>query len=130
MSADPSSDGMSAPRQDRQVEALRRVKLLHTVVWVFFASCIVAIPLATALGALRLAWIFVAIVAIEVVVLLLNGFKCPLTAVAALYTPERQDNFDIYLPLWLARHNKLIFGVLYAVGIVYTLVAWRGAGAG
>jgi hypothetical protein len=46
---------------------------------------------------------------------------CPLTAVAARYTAERQDNFDIYLPLWLARYNKVLFGVLYAVGVVYTL---------
>jgi hypothetical protein len=121
---------MSASHQDHPVDALRRVKLLHTVVWAFFASCIVAIPLATAAGALRLAWIFVAIVAIEVLVLLLNGFKCPLTGVAARYTSDRQDNFDIYLPLWLARHNKLIFGALYLAGIAYTLVVWRGGKAG
>jgi hypothetical protein len=24
--------------------------------------------------------------------------------------PDRADNFDIYLPVWLARHNKVIFG--------------------
>ena len=104
--------------------------MLHTVVWAFFVTCIIAIPLATAIGALRLAWAFVAIVAIEVLVLLVNGFKCPLTGVAARYTPERQDNFDIYLPLWLARHNKLIFGALYLAGVVYTSVIWRGGGAG
>ncbi|MBB1092471.1 hypothetical protein HUU61_14375 [Rhodopseudomonas palustris] len=40
--------------------------------------------------------------------------RCPLTAVAARYTDERADNFDIYLPIWLARHNRLIFGTLFA----------------
>lgn len=121
---------MSAFRQDHSAAALRRVKLLHTVVWAFFASCIIAIPLAAASGALRLAWTFVAIVAIEVLVLVVNGFKCPMTGVAARYTPDRQDNFDIYLPLWLARHNKLIFGALYVVGIAYTIVVWRSTNAG
>ena len=121
---------MSAPRQDHPVDALRRVKLLHTLVWAFCATCIVARPLAAASGALRLAWIFVAVVAIEVLVLLLNGFKCPLTGVAARYTSDRQDNFDIYLPLWLARYNKHIFGALYLVGIAYTIVVWRSANAG
>jgi hypothetical protein len=121
---------MPEPSQDHKVEALRRVKLLHTAVWAFFASCIIAIPLAAAAGALQLAWTFVAIVAMEVLVLLINGFKCPLTGVAARYTSDRQDNFDIYLPLWLARHNKLIFGALYLAGIAYTLVIWRSAGAG
>ncbi len=121
---------MSAPRHDDSDDTLHRVKLLHTIVWAFFALCIVAIPIAASAGALRLALILVAIVAIEVVVLLSNGFKCPLTGVAARYTPDRQDNFDIYLPLWLARHNKLIFGALYLSGTVYTLVVWHGARAG
>jgi hypothetical protein len=121
---------MSASRIDNPKDALRRVKLLHTAVWAIFASCILAIPLAAASGALRLAFGLVAIVAIEVVVLLVNGFRCPLTGIAARYTPDRQDNFDIYLPLWLARHNKLIFGALYLAGVAYTLVLWRSAKAG
>jgi hypothetical protein len=111
-------------------DALRRVKLLHTAVWAFFASCVLGIPLAAASGALRLAWILVVIVSVEVVVLLLNGLRCPLTAVAARYTPDRQDNFDIYLPLWLARYNKWIFGAIYLVGVAYTFVLWRAANAG
>jgi hypothetical protein len=121
---------MSAPRIDSPRDALRRVKLLHTVVWAFFASCVLAIPLVAASGALQLALGLVAIVAIEVVVLLINGFRCPLTGVAARYTSDRQDNFDIYLPLWLARYNKLIFGTMYLAGLAYTLVLWRSARAG
>jgi hypothetical protein len=121
---------MSAPRIDNPRDALHRVKLLHTVVWAFFASCVLGIPLAAASGALKLAISLVAIVAIEVAVLLLNGLRCPLTGVAARYTADRQDNFDIYLPLWLARHNKLIFGTIYLAGLVYTLVLWRSARAG
>jgi hypothetical protein len=49
-----------------------------------------------------------------------------LTDVAARYTDARQDNFDIYLPLWLARHNKSIFGTLYAAGLLFALARWRG----
>jgi hypothetical protein len=29
--------------------------------------------------------------------------RCPLTGIAARYTDDRRDNFDIYLPPWLAR---------------------------
>lgn len=90
--------------------ALRRVKVLHTVAWAFFAGCIVAIPIAALAGRFELAAWLAAVVAIEVCVLLLNRFRCPLTAVAARYTEDRRDNFDIYLPLWLAKYNKLIFG--------------------
>lgn len=65
---------------------------------------------------------------LEVSVLVANRMRCPLTEVAARYTTERQDNFDIYLPLWLARHNKEVFGGLYVAGIVYTTwvsVPWQ-----
>jgi hypothetical protein len=32
---------------------------------------------------------------------------------AARFTESRADNFDIYLPNWLARHNKTVFGTLF-----------------
>jgi len=46
-----------------------------------------------------------------------------LTAVAARYTADRRDNFDLYLPQWLARYNKLIFGLI-SVGVAVTFVGW------
>ena len=61
---------------------------------------------------------------VEVAILALNHMKCPLTAVAARYTEDRSDNFDIYLPLWLARYNKQIFGTLFLVGGLVSLWAW------
>lgn len=121
---------MPTPRFDRPRTALHRVKLLHTAIWAFFAACILAIPLAAAAGRFSLAIVLIGVVAVEVVVLLANGFRCPLTGVAARYTEQRQDNFDIYLPLWLARYNKQIFGALYLAGIAYALVLWRSSGAG
>jgi hypothetical protein len=100
------------------------VKVVHTIVWAIFAACIVAIPVASALGEHRLAAWLVAIVAVEVLVLLLNRMRCPLTAVAARFTDDRSDNFDIYLPEWLARYNKHLFGTLYAAAVAFALVQW------
>ncbi|MBE2244869.1 MAG: hypothetical protein IAE86_19095 [Burkholderiaceae bacterium] len=110
----------SGPAQARRLIA---VKLLHTIAWAFFAGCIVALPWAAWRGEMLLAAWLAAIVMVEVVILALNGFVCPLTPIAARYTDERQPNFDIYLPAWLARYNKHIFGALYAAGLVY--LAWR-----
>jgi polyferredoxin len=104
--------------------SLRTVKLVHTAVWAFFATSIIGIPLFAWTGDFRSALVLIAIVLVEVVVLVFNGLRCPLTAVAARYTADRRDNFDIYLPEWLARHNKLIFGPLYLFGILLTLSQW------
>jgi len=107
--------------------ALFRVKVLHTVAWAFFAGCIVAIPLAGAMHRFHLAAILTAIVLVECLVLAVNRFRCPLTEVAARYTDDRAPNFDIFLPRWLAQHNKPIFGTLFVLGGVYVLWLWQGA---
>jgi hypothetical protein len=104
--------------------ALVAVKVLHTIAWAFFAGCIVALPLVALAGGFRLAAWLAAAVLVEVAVLVVNGWRCPLTDVAARYTDDRMDNFDIYLPLWLARYNKQVFGTLFALGGGVALWAW------
>jgi hypothetical protein len=106
---------------------LTAIKVVHTIVWAIFAACIVAIPVASWRDEQRVAAWLAAIVAIEVAVLVLNGCSCPLTSIAARYTDDRRENFDIYLPEWLAKHNKFIFGALYVVGAVFALVRWTRA---
>ena len=104
--------------------ALRLVKIAHTIVWAVFAACILAIPALAWLGHEREASVLILVVVVELLVLLANHGNCPLTAVAARYTVDRRDNFDIYLPQWLARYNKLIFGSIYLFGVAVTFVGW------
>ena len=119
----PSMPPTPAGRQ--RLSSLVVVKIAHTAAWAFFAGCIVAIPLVSWRGHhAQAAWLS-AIVLGEVLILVVNGWRCPLTAVAARFTEDRHDNFDIYLPLWLARHNKLIFGALYVLGMTFAFVRWR-----
>lgn len=103
---------------------LLAIKLLHTVVWAFFAGCIVAIPIAAWRRQLLVAGVLCGVVFLEVLVLLFNEWRCPLTPVAARYTEDRRDNFDIFLPEWLARYNKEIFGSLYLGGLVLLVYRW------
>jgi hypothetical protein len=104
--------------------SLRLIKVAHTAVWALFAGSILVIPV--------LAWhelwfattLLIALVLVECLVLVVNRMRCPLTDVAARYTDDRRDNFDIYLPEWLARHNKRSFGWLFVAGLVLTAVQW------
>jgi hypothetical protein len=100
------------------------IRAVHTVIWGFFAGCIVAIPIFACLDELRYAAALIAVTFVEVLVLALNGGSCPLTRAAARYTTDRRDNFDIYLPEWLARNNKRIFGTMYAAGAILTAYLW------
>jgi hypothetical protein len=104
--------------------ALLAVRLLHTTVWAVIAGCIVALPVAALVG--RFVWAagLSVVVLIECAVIGFNKGRCPLTNIAARYTQNRADNFDIYLPLWLARHNKTVFGALFIAGEIVTLWRW------
>ena len=100
------------------------IKAGHTIVWIFFVACILAVWVFAWEAEYFNAALSIGIVLIEVTVLFLNGLHCPLTPLAARYTDDRRANFDIYLPEWLARHNKMIFGTLYVAGIAVTLLRW------
>lgn len=108
----------------RWAVSLRAIKILHTVVWAVFVGCIVGLPIAAHEGHFGWALLCGGAVLGETLVLLLNGFRCPLTDLAARHTDDRRDNFDIYLPLWLARHNKTIFGTLFVLGLGYAIARW------
>lgn len=103
---------------------LTAIKLVHTLIWAFLAASIVALPVAGVVRRFNWAAIITVIVLLECAALAINGGRCPLTDLAARYTADRASNFDIYLPNWLAKHNKVVFGVLFVVGELVVLGCW------
>lgn len=105
-------------------EQLKRIRLLHTIIWAIFVAAIFAIVPAAATGHFNLAAGFSLLVWGEVAVLVANGWRCPLTGIAERHGSNQAANFDIYLPEWLARWNKLIFGCLFVAAEIYLLWLW------
>jgi len=110
--------------RSRRVNALVAIKLLHTAVWAVLAGCILALPITALLHRFDWAIILTVIIVAECSVLALNRGRCPLTGLAARFTADRADNFDIYLPNWVARHNNAIFGTLFAINELIVLWCW------
>jgi len=103
-------------------QKLLLVKLVHTIIWAFFVCVIGFVVYAGVFNEINaMVWVAIALVILEGVVLLVNEGKCPLTNVGARYTADRNDAFDIFLPNWLARYNKLIFTSIFAAGVVLIL---------
>ena len=117
-------NGISVKLLSDSTSILVGIKLLHTAIWFFFVSCIVALPVAGIRRQFARAAFLAGLVLIECAVLALYRFRCPLTDLAARYTEDRRDNFDIYLPAWLARHNQIIFGMLFVAGGLLVLWQW------
>ena len=100
------------------------IKLAHTAAWAFFAGCILAIPFAGAVRNFRGAMILSGVVLLECAILAVNRGRCPFTDLASRYTEDRRENFDIYLPRWLARHNKFVFGTIFILSELFVLAMW------
>jgi hypothetical protein len=112
--------------EERNRRRLWRIKMAHTVIWAVFAGAILAIPVAVYFGRVNWAFWLSLLVWIEVLVLVFNRMRCPLTGFAERYTDDRSGNFDIFIPEALARNNKLIFGILFAAAEIYLLWRWLG----
>lgn len=110
--------------RSRRVNVVVAIKLLHTAVWAVLAGCILALPMTALLRHFDWAIILTVIIVVECAVLALNKGRCPLTNLAARFTEDRADNFDIYLPNCVARHNKAIFGILFVVNELIVLWFW------
>ena len=70
-------------------------------------------------------WLGIECIALECLVLLVFKSSCPLTIIARNYSSSTKDNFDIYLPNWLAKYNKLIYSVfvfVFLCGLAYRIL--------
>ncbi|MUP40947.1 hypothetical protein FLP08_00030 [Gramella aestuarii] len=99
------------------------IKLIHTIIWMFFVLVIFYILYSGVFNQITtLTWIGIGMVIGEGIVLWIFNKFCPLTLIARKYSDSLKDNFDIFLPNWLAKYNKLIFTSIFLVGIILVIL--------
>jgi len=102
---------------------LLTIKLIHTLIWAFFVAVIFYILYSGITNNINtFTWIGIGLIIGEAFVLLLFKMFCPLTVLARRYSDSQKDNFDIFLPNWLAKHNKLIFTSIFLVGLILVVM--------
>ena len=100
------------------------VKLIHTAIWLFMVTVIAYVLYCGLADAINwYTWIAIGLVVAEGLVLLMFRGRCPLTVLARNYSDSDRDNFDIFLPNWLARYNQLLFTIIYVIGLI--MVGYR-----
>ena len=99
------------------------IKIIHTLIWLFFNVVIFYMLYAVVVNKMDVwLWIGFGLILLEGLVLLAFRWLCPLTVIARKYSDSKRDNFDIYLPEWLAKYNKLIYTSLVGVIFIITLI--------
>ena len=107
----------------KQNNKLLTVKLIHTLIWLFFVLVIFYIVYSGVSNNITIyTWIGIGLIIGEGFVLLIFKMFCPLTLIARKYSDSQKDNFDIFLPNWLAKHNKVIFTSIFLAGVVLVLI--------
>ena len=106
---------------------LTNIKVIHTVIWFFFNAVLFYMAYAVTINRIdKFVWIGIGCIVAEWIVLLYFKWQCPLTTIARKYSNSTKENFDIYLPNWLARNNKMIYGVfiiIFVFGLVYRILS-------
>jgi len=98
------------------------VKVVHTLIWVFFNFVIFYMLYAVIRDRVDIwVWIGYGLIFLEGATLLVFRFFCPLTLIARKYSDSTKDNFDIYLPNWLAKYTKLIYTSIMVIIIILTV---------
>lgn len=98
------------------------IKSIHSLIWVIFVL-IIGFILWSGItdNVSTYSWLAVAAIVAEGGVLLVFKGSCPLTGLARKYSDSQKPNFDIYLPEWVAKYNKHIFGTLFLIGLLAML---------
>lgn len=97
---------------------LNLIKFIHTLIWLFFNGVTFYLLYAVIVDKIdKWVWICLSLIVLEVMVLLIFKSSCPLTILARKYSDSQKENFDIYLPNWLAKHNKVIYSIIVLISI-------------
>ena len=101
---------------------LTLIKIIHTLIWLFFNFVIFYMLYAAVVNKLDVwLWIGYGIIFLEGITLVIFKSFCPVTVLARNYSNSAKENFDIYLPNWLAKNNKLIYTLILTVVIIITV---------
>ncbi|MES2649881.1 MAG: hypothetical protein V4717_23595 [Bacteroidota bacterium] len=98
------------------------LKVIHTVVWLFFNVVIFYMLYAVLVNKIdKWLWIGYGLVILEGITLVIFKMFCPITVLARKYSDATNDNFDIYLPNWLAKYTKIIYTSIVVLIMIITV---------
>lgn len=107
--------------------ALAAIRTVHTVIYLVMVAAICVLLDAGITGYVgSWLWVALALLALESIVFVGSGMKCPLTALAVRYGAEKGYAFDTFLPERVTRYTFRFFGSLTALGLLLLALRWIG----
>lgn len=99
------------------------IKVVHTLIFIFMIIWVGIVFFTLLLDRISiLTWIGISFILLEGGVLLVSGWRCPLTVYAENLGAEDGSVTDIFLPKFIADHMFRIFGTISLICFVLLLV--------
>jgi hypothetical protein len=93
-----------------------QIKAVHTAIFFVLSACVLFVLYSSLSGRITgWTWTAVALVAVESIVLVSCGWKCPLTILAERLGAKRGAVTDIFLPKWFADRIFPICGTTFLI---------------
>jgi len=101
---------------------LLALKIVHTIIWGFYASILVFMYYLVLFYIINFTfWIAVFLVLLEAMIVLISGWKCPLTVYMERYVEKSEVGFDMFLPKWVAKYNKIGYSILFVLCLILAI---------
>ena len=95
---------------------LTLIKTLHTFIWLVMTLSVFYIGYSVIRMRFdTLFYVSLILITSEIIIIIVNSWKCPLTGIARRHTDDDAPNFDIFLPRIVAQYNKEIFTVILVI---------------
>ena len=100
------------------------IKLIHSLLFFLIGISTIYVFMTAAVDQVNmLTWWAFGVVVVELLALVLNNWRCPLTDLAEQHGAEVGSVADLFLPAWLSDHLFTIFGIFFVSTCL--LLAWR-----
>jgi len=100
------------------------IRFLHTAIFIFFNAVMAVLLYEVIADRISiLTWISVALFSIEVIVLIVNNWTCPLTTYAKNLESYRGQTTDIFfLPKWFGDRMFIFYGGLLVIALLLLVI--------
>lgn len=100
------------------------IKVIHSLLFFVIGVCTLFVFFTAVLDRITvLTWIAFAVTLAELLILIFNDWRCPLTDLAEQRGARLGSVADLFLPTWLSDRLFLIFGIVFSISCL--LLFWR-----
>ena len=100
------------------------IKLIHSLLFFLIAICTIYVFVAALLDHINaLTWVAFGVAVTELLILIFNDWRCPLTDMAERRGAEVGSVADLFLPAWLSDHLFTVFSIVFS--LTCFMLAWR-----